>query len=177
MSSTDTAATASSVASRAPETGARRWPTVSDRGTALLLGAAVACCATGVVMRWWPRRALWLDEAQSVSFARLAVRSIPHALREDGAPPAYYVLLHVWMAVFGDGNAAVRGLSAALSTATIVVLWAWTRRRWGPTVGLLAAGLMATSPFAVRYAAEARMYALVMFEVVLGLWADRKSVG
>jgi 4-amino-4-deoxy-L-arabinose transferase-like glycosyltransferase len=75
------------------------------------------------------------------------------------------------MAVFGDGNAAVRGLSAALSTATVVVLWSWARRRFGPTIGLLAAGLLATSPFAIRYAAEARMYALVMFEVVLGLWA------
>lgn len=140
------------------------------RRPVLLTWAAVACTAVGVVMRWWPRSALWLDEAQSVSFAELAVRSIPHALREDGAPPAYYVLLHGWMAVFGDGTAAVRALSATLSTVTLLVLWAWTRRRWGPTVALVAVALMATSPFAIRYAAEARMYTLVMLEVVVGLW-------
>jgi mannosyltransferase len=140
------------------------------RRSALLTGAAVACAAVGVLMRWLPRSALWLDEAQSVSFAKLAVRSIPGALREDGAPPAYYVLLHGWMAVFGDGDFAVRALSATVSTATLVVLWAWTRRRWGRTVALVAVGLMATSPFAIRYATEARMYALVMLEVVVGLW-------
>src|SRR4051794_1603489 len=122
MSSTGTAPSVPSpVAGVAPpRTGAPPVPT--RRGTAPLTAAAVACAVVGVVLRWWPRGPLWLDEAQSVSFARLGVRSIPHALRQDGAPPGYYLLLHAWMVVFGDSSGAVRALSATVSTLTLVVL-------------------------------------------------------
>jgi mannosyltransferase len=154
-----------------PRTGA-------TRGTIAAAAVAACCVAIGVVLRWWPRGALWLDEAQSVAFAELPLRAIPGALRHDGAPPAYYLLLHGWIAVFGDSDTSVRWLSAFLSTATLLLVALWARRRWGNTVGLVAAGLLAVNPFAIRYGAETRMYALVMFEVVVGLvvvdWAWRR---
>src|SRR4051794_16558986 len=86
-----------------------RWPAPrrSPRAS-VLVGIGVACAVAGVLMRWWPRSALWLDEAQSVSFAKLPVTAIPAALRQDGAPPLYYIVLHAWMAVFGDASTAVR---------------------------------------------------------------------
>ena len=145
-----------------PQTGA-------TRGTIAAAVVAACCVAVGVVLRWWPRGALWLDEAQSVAFAQLPLRAIPGALRHDGAPPAYYLLLHGWIAVFGDSDTSVRWLSAVLSTATLVLVWLWVRRRWGNTAGLVAAGLLAVNPFAIRYGAETRMYALVMLEVVVGV--------
>ncbi|MDQ6911086.1 MAG: hypothetical protein M3Z84_09955, partial [Actinomycetota bacterium] len=37
---------------------------------------------------------LWLDEALSVNIASLPLGDIPGALRHDGAPPLYYLLLH-----------------------------------------------------------------------------------
>jgi mannosyltransferase len=131
-----------------------------------LLGIA---CLVGLILRWWPRGALWLDEAQSVAFASLPLDEIAGALREDGAPPLYYVVLHGWMWLVGDSDFAVRALSALLSTATVIVVAALTRRRWGPTMAVAATVLVATSPFAIRYAAHARMYALVMLEVVLAV--------
>jgi mannosyltransferase len=150
----------------------------SSRATIAAAAVAACCVAIGVVLRWWPRGALWLDEAQSVAFAQLPLRSIPGALRHDGAPPAYYLLLHTWMAVFGDSDMSVRWLSALLSTATLVLVGLWARRRWGNSAGLVAAGLLAVNPFAIRYGAETRMYALLMLEVVVGLvvveWAWRR---
>lgn len=125
----------------------------------------------GVVLRGWPRSALWLDEAQSVAFARLPLQAIPGALREDGAPPAYYLLLHGWMEVFGDGDASVRALSAVISLLALAALGVAANRLAGHEVALVAMVLFATNPIAIRYAAEARMYALVMLEVSAGLVA------
>jgi mannosyltransferase len=143
----------------------------SSRATIAAAAVAACCVAIGVVLRWWPRGALWLDEAQSVAFAELPLRAIPGALREDGAPPAYYMVLHTWIGAFGDSDTALRWLSAVLSTATLLLVALWARRRWGTTVALVAAGLLAVNPFAIRYGAETRMYALVMLEVVVGVIA------
>src|ERR1051325_2259176 len=65
----------------------------------------------GLVFFFWTRSDLWLDEALSVNIARLPLRDLPTALKHDGAPPLYYVLLHVWTAVLGSGDWAVRALS------------------------------------------------------------------
>ncbi len=146
----------------APTVGDRRW---------LLSAVGIVAVVIGVALRWWPRSALWLDEAQSVAFARLPLDEIPHALRTDGAPPAYYMLLHLWMRVFGDGDVAVRSLSALLSTVTLVIVWLLVSRRCGRRVAIAATALLALNPFAIRYGAETRMYALVMLEVVVGLAA------
>ncbi|CAN5848784.1 hypothetical protein BH18ACT2_BH18ACT2_14340 [soil metagenome] len=136
----------------------------------------------GVIARVWPRRALWLDEAQSVSIAREALTSIPAVLRTDGAPPAYYLLLHGWMSLFGDGDVAVRSLSVVLSLVTLVVLGVAVRRIAGTSAAIAVTVLLATNPFTIRYATEGRMYSLVMLEVVVGLLAleaclRRPSVG
>jgi len=130
-----------------------------------VLGLAVA----GAGVRLWPRSALWLDEAQSVSFARLPLLDVAPALREDGAPPLYYLLLHGWIRVFGNGDAAVRSLSAALSLAAVAVAAVAARRLGGPRAAVGLACVMLLNPFAVRYGAEARMYSLVMLEVAAGL--------
>ncbi len=156
------------VEERRPGVAAPRTGTTWAR----IVPVVAACCAAGgVILRWSPRGALWLDEAQSVSFAQLPLRAIPAALRHDGAPPAYYLLLHAWITVFGDSDTSVRALSALLSTVTLVLVALWARRRWGIGPALVVAGLLAVNPFAIRYGAETRMYALVMLEVVVGVIA------
>ena len=86
-------------------------PALSGR---LRLAAAVGvgrCVAAGIVLRFWTRSALWLDEALTVDIARLPLHEIPEALKHDGAPPLYYYLLHFWISLFGQSNVAVRSLS------------------------------------------------------------------
>ncbi|MCB0959415.1 MAG: glycosyltransferase family 39 protein [Acidimicrobiales bacterium] len=129
----------------------------------VVLGLALA---VGVVLRFTTRSALWLDEALSVNISRLPLGEIPDALRHDGHPPLYYVLLHGWMAVFGEGDGAVRALSGLCALAVLPLLWIAGKRLGGPRVAWCALAVVALSPYAIRYGTETRMYALMM---VLGL--------
>ncbi|MGY1705093.1 glycosyltransferase family 39 protein [Geodermatophilus sp. SYSU D00697] len=132
---------------------------------AVLVGAAVAA---GVVARFVAPPDLWLDEAQSVAIARLPLPELFAALRVDGAPPLYYLLLHGWIGLFGQGAAAVRGLSALISVLTLLVACSVARRMAGRRVAVALVVLLATSPFVIRYATETRMYALLVLLAVLG---------
>lgn len=133
--------------------------------------AMLAAVAGGVLLRFWATSDLWLDEAQSVVVARLPLHQLPGALRQDGAPPLYYLLLHGWTAVFGTGNVAVRALSGVFSVACLPLIWSMGRRLGGPRVGAISLLLLASSPFAVRYATETRMYSLVILLTLLGFHA------
>jgi mannosyltransferase len=129
----------------------------------------------GVALRFFVRSHLWLDETLSVEIARLPLRRIPGALRHDGAPPLYYVLLHLWMRVFGTGDWAVRAFSGVASTAMIPLMW-FAGRRIGPRIAWPAVVLVASSPFAVHYATETRMYALVALLAVVGFLALARAL-
>ncbi len=134
------------------------------RAEALALGGAVGA---GIVLRFVTESHLWLDEALSVDIARLPVREIPAALRHDGHPPLYYVLLHFWMRVFGESNAAVRSLSGIAGLGALLLVW-FVARRVDRAAAPVAVGLFALLPFAIRYATETRMYSLVMLFVLAG---------
>jgi mannosyltransferase len=131
---------------------------------------------TGVGLRIATTSDLWLDEALSVNIAALPLGDLLEALRRDGHPPLYYLLLHGWMQLVGEGDTAVRLLSALLSVATLPLAWIAGRRYAGPWGGAAAVVLLATSPFAIRYATEARMYALVMLLVLAGWLVVRAAL-
>jgi uncharacterized membrane protein len=152
----------------------------------ILAGLVVAA---GLVFRFVTRSELWLDEALSVNIARLPFSDLREALRHDGAPPLYYVLLHVWTDVFGIGDVAVRALSGVLSVATLPLAWFAGRRLGRPgapgpvrhdssrtrLVAALVVLVFATSPYMIRYATETRMYSLVMLFVTAGYLALRRA--
>jgi mannosyltransferase len=124
-----------------------------------------------VVVRFATVSPLWLDEAQTVAIARLPLGDLAEGLRHDGSPPLFYVILHVWMRIFGDGDLAVRFLSGLFSVAALPLMWVAGRRLGGRTVAWSALILLAASPFAVRYATEVRQYSLVVLLVLVGYLA------
>lgn len=129
----------------------------------------------GLVLRALTASDMWLDEALTVNIARLPLTEIPQALGRDGAPPLYYWVLHVWMAVFGDSDLAVRSLSAVASMATLPAAWVIGHRLGGRRAAWGSVVVLAANPFAIRYATEARMYSLVAFVVALGLLAALRA--
>lgn len=136
--------------------------------------------ALGIVLRFWTRSHLWLDEALTVNLARLPIRRIPGALRHDGAPPLYYFLLHGWMRVFGTSSIAVRAFSGVLGVLALPLMWLAGRRAGGRADGKriapVAVALLASSPFAIRYSTEARMYSLVVLLCLIGYLALSRIV-
>ena len=145
---------------------------MAQRATPFLLLAIVAL---GGFLRFYQigSKGLWLDEAFSVWLGwRPLGEMLSWLVRIDQHPPLYYALLHLWMAL-GDDPAAVRALSALLGTLTIPVVYLLSRRLADDDdkVGLLAALILAVSPFHVRFAQEARMYTLLMFNASLALYA------
>jgi len=104
----------------------------------------------------------WIDEGLSVGIADRPLTDIPAALRKDGSPPLYYMLLHFWLGIAGDSEEGVRSFSLACALLAIPVGWWAGRAIWGTQkAGWYAAVLMAFNPFLTQYAQEARMYAMV----------------
>lgn len=137
----------------------------------LLVAGTALAVAIGLLLRFWTRSDLWLDEALTVNIAGRPLHELPAYLRRDGAPPLFYGMLHLWMGVFGHSDAAVRALAGVIGVVTIPLTWLAGRRLGGPRTAWAAMLLVATSPFAVRYATEARMYSLVALLTVLGFLA------
>jgi 4-amino-4-deoxy-L-arabinose transferase-like glycosyltransferase len=171
-------------------TRARRRPLGRSRSREEKLFAAgvVLVLAVAAFLRFWTPSALWLDEALNVDISKLPVGQIPAALRHDGAPPLYYVLLHYWMKVFGSGDLAARALAGVTGLANLPLAYlagertgsrGWrpaaeisqADRARGKTTGWTLTLLLASSPFAVYYDTEARMYALVILLTTTGLLA------
>ena len=117
-------------------------------------------------------RALHLDEAFSVWMGWQPMgEMLSWLVRIDQHPPLYYLLLHFWMNVASDDAATVRALSTLLGTLTILVVYLVGHRLADDKVGLLAALILAVSPFHVRFAQEARMYTLLALNASLALYA------
>ena len=150
-------------------TPATRVPGIATR-------VAMAVVVVGALARFLPAGPLWFDEAQSVGISRLPVLQIFSALRQDGSPPVYYLLLHGWMLLVGRSAFAVRALSGVISVATIPVFAALARRLLPRQARWPAVLLLSSSPFAIRFADEARMYSLVVLLVAAGTLALLRAV-
>ncbi len=104
---------------------------------------------------------LWIDEAISVGIASQPLSDIPALLRQDGSPPLYYFVLHLWMAVVGQSEADIHALSLLFAVATVPVGYWAGRSLFNRRAGWFCALLAATSPYLTAYSREARMYTMV----------------
>jgi hypothetical protein len=144
-------------------------PGIAARRPALIAAALALLTAASLALRTGGLRSgYWIDEGIAVGIASHPLADIPHALVQDGSPPLYYLLLHVWMGVAGTGEAATRSLSLLFALLAIPVSWWAGCAAFDRRTGALAAAGAAGCPFLTYYAQETRMYSLV---VVLSLAA------
>ena len=102
----------------------------------------------------------WIDEGISVGLAHHHWSSIPSLLRQDGSPPAYYMLLGLWIRSFGDSEQSTHALSLLFGLGSIPLAYAAARSLFDRRTGLVCALLAALNPFLTYYGQETRMYEL-----------------
>jgi mannosyltransferase len=129
--------------------------------TQLFYGALAVVVAAALVMRLWglDRRSIWFDEGMSVWISTGSIGDVLAASRGDVHPPLYYLLLNVWLN-FGQSDRWVRLLSVLLGTITVALTGIVGRSLFAPSTGIIAAALVAISPFMIDMSQEARDYAL-----------------
>jgi mannosyltransferase len=149
----------------------------------------IAVVAVALRLPYIEGRSLWFDEASSWRTASFAPAEMMHSLRLNVHLPLYYLLLKVWMAGFGESVAALRGLSIACGTLTVILMGLFGRELYAASgaaaddeapldgegwraraFGLATASLVAVSPYQVLGSIEARMYALGTALAALGGW-------
>ena len=137
-----------------------------------VLGVVVGIAViSGAVLRFLPMSPMWLDEALSAAIADDAtggMGSLAESLRHDGHPPLYYLLLAAWQSVAGGSAASLRALSGVLGLVSVALIWPAVRQHADRRTAAYAVGVMASSPFAIRYATEVRMYALLLVLLLAG---------
>jgi len=120
---------------------------------------------------------LWLDEAISVWFANESLGNI--IIKQTSAdvhPPFYYIVLSLWINVFGNGEFEVRLLSAIFGILSIPLLYLIVKDLFGNLPALISALMLALSPFHVYYSQEARMYSILTFFVLLSIFFMAKML-
>ncbi|GLY22992.1 hypothetical protein Misp04_27240 [Micromonospora sp. NBRC 101691] len=103
----------------------------------------------------------WRDELATWS---AATRPLPDLARlaatVDATVAPYYLLLHGWVAVFGDSVTALRAPSVLAVTGAAGLTAVLGERLFGTRAGRLGGLLFAVLPSTSRYGQEARPYAL-----------------
>lgn len=115
-------------------------------------------------------QSFWRDEAFTALLSRRPLLEIISLTARDFTPPAYYLLVHMWMVLFGSSEVAIR----LFSTAWFVILlcgvhllfkdvFAFTKKelRW-------YMGLVLVNPMMWYYAFEGRAY---MMLAAIAVWS------
>ena len=107
---------------------------------------------------------VWLDEASTLTFARETVTQIWGSLSTgtEFNPPLFYWMEHGMLA-FGDSEAILRLIPAILGILTIPVFYLIGEEILDRNTGIVAAALLAFSPFHLFYSQEARAYGPMLF--------------
>ena len=146
----------------------RRW------FTTYMLPVCVILLSVAVCLYALDSKSLWHDELGTLAYAdpQSAWRDtllLPMTLPTIPIPPLYFVLARIFRVV-GDGEFFLRLPSVVFSVLTVPLTYTLGRSLLGWPSGLLGAFLLSVAPLHIRYAQEARSYALLTFLSILSLY-------
>jgi 4-amino-4-deoxy-L-arabinose transferase-like glycosyltransferase len=111
---------------------------------------------------------LWYDEAFAILFSAEGPQAMSYGtllveqgIAADVHPLGYYTLLWAWQAIAGSDPFSVRALSVILGLVLVYLGYRLSLKLFDERIAIMAALVLALSPFQVHYAQEVRMYALL----------------
>ena len=107
-------------------------------------------------------QSLWRDEAFSVLISEAPIIQILKSAASDFNPPLYYLLLHFWMKIFGNGEMAIRLLSYLFHLALVYLSYKFAQKlRLSKFITTFLLLTIFFNPMLIYFAFEARMYSLL----------------
>ncbi len=103
---------------------------------------------------------LWADELFSWRLTQLGFTELLASLGADIHPPLYFILLKIFVSLFGDSLTSLRLFQALPSIATVGLTFVFARARVDRPTATIAAAIVLLSPASIYYAHQVRAYAL-----------------
>jgi len=150
------------VGTRAPRGGLDRFVTLGESRWGVVAAVAALTIVSAVLRVGALHFHYWIDEGISVGIAGHPLAHLPSLLREDGSPPLYYLLLHVWMRLWGRGEVATHALSLIFALLAVPAAYWGAASLFDRRTGIYCTVLAAGVPFLTAYAQETRMYSLLL---------------
>jgi uncharacterized membrane protein len=121
---------------------------------------------------------LWLDEISTYTYSTGTFEAMWTMMTTgtDYSPPLFFFLEHFVLEWFGKGELTIRVLPALFGTLTVPAMYYVGKEFWDKNVGVLAAGLVAFSPFLIYYSQDARTYSMALLLVIIGFYFFLKAV-
>jgi len=120
-------------------------------------------------------QSFWRDEAYSVLLAQLPISTI--VAKSSMEPPLYYVLLHIWVKLFGTSEVATRSLSLLGFTLATIIVIEWAEKLFkSHWLAKFTPLFFFLNPMLLYYAFEVRAYGWYVFFATLSMFAyDQKK--
>lgn len=136
---------------------------VRNRVVGFWLAGAAVTLGAGLCLYQLSVESLWLDEAGTAQLAHVPLSQLLSVIRNtDVFPPFYFLVVHLWVSVLGDSEFSIRLLSALAAIISLAVFYQIGRRLVGWQLAAVLILLLATSPFYIDHAQEARPYSFVV---------------
>src|SRR5258708_20353088 len=87
-------------------------PMRSGSDSVWIILAVAAVVLVGIGLRFFARSDLWADEVLTVNISGLPLSQLRGALKQDGPPPLYYLLLHFCIPGSVTAHATAHAVSA-----------------------------------------------------------------
>ena len=139
----------------------------SMRGVRWLFLLLLLFTEVAVRLFYLARKPFWFDECFSVEVARIGWGNFLRLLWwREANMSLYYLLLRVWL-YFGQREFFIRSLSVVFAAATLPAIYWLAKLLYDRRVALIAVALFTLNAYNVRYAQEARSYALLLLLATL----------
>lgn len=114
-------------------------------------------------------KALWFDEAFSVSITRVNFFDIFRISSDYANPPLYYLALRIMAYIFGGSVLTVRLFSVVCTGIIAVLGFTHIRKDFGRKCGLIFSILVYVMPFSYKYGVQAANYSFTILLVTLAI--------